>query len=305
MKKILCFRNSRLGDFLVSLPTLNLIKKINKDCKIYYLSDKSILYKSLPKYLGKKKLVDKFIFYENNILSFIKLFFLLRSLKFDTIYYIREKPNIFRELRDYIFFFLLNIKNRKGFFINRKDYKIYNETTQITQRINEKITSTEVKYLSKIQLTKTKPLLNYEYITISIGGFSQPKIWKKNYWSIFLRLIVNKSNLKIVIIGTNKDIKIANSLSLINKKKIISMCGKTNISELFNLIRFSKIHITNDNGSMHVASLFEKKTICLFNNHDPKGKWNPINKNAIVLRNEFGINEIKPIKVFNNFLRIS
>ena len=48
------------------------------------------------------------------------------------------------------------------------------------------------------------------------------------------------------------------------------MTGKTNISELFNLIRFSKIHITNDNGSMHVASLFEKKTICLFNNHDPK-----------------------------------
>ena len=104
MKKILCFRNSSLGDFLVSLHTLNLIKKINKDCKIYYLSDKSILYKSLPKYLGKKKLVDKFIFYENNILSFIKLFFLLRSLKFDTIYYIREKPNIL-ELRDYIFFF--------------------------------------------------------------------------------------------------------------------------------------------------------------------------------------------------------
>ena len=62
MKKILCFRNSRLGDYLISLPSLKLIKQENNDSKIYYLSDKSDFYKSLPTIIEKNKIVDKFIF---------------------------------------------------------------------------------------------------------------------------------------------------------------------------------------------------------------------------------------------------
>ena len=82
------------------------------------------------------------------------------------------------------------------------------------------------------------------------------------------------------------------------------MCNKTNLKELFNIIQFSDMHITNDNGSMHVASLFEKKTICLFNNHDPEGKWYPSNKNATILRSNMGVDKIKPYKVYKNFLKL-
>ena len=32
------------------------------------------------------------------------------------------------------------------------------------------------------------------------------------------------------------------------------------------------MHITNDNGSMHISTLYSKETIYLFSNHDPKGK---------------------------------
>ena len=54
---------------------------------------------------------------------------------------------------------------------------------------------------------------------------------------------------------------------------------------------------------MHVASLFEKKTICLFNNHDPEGKWYPSNKNATILRSNMGVDKIKPYKA-KNFLKL-
>ena len=59
------------------------------------------------------------------------------------------------------------------------------------------------------------------------------------------------------------------------------------------------MHITYDNGSMHVASLFLKKKICLFNNHDPIGKWYPVNKNSIVIRPKKGVNTISPYFVFS------
>ena len=48
----------------------------------------------------------------------------------------------------------------------------------------------------------------------------------------------------------------------------------------------------------------KKKTVCLFNNHDPVGKWYPCNKNAIVLRDRFGVNNIRPNKVFKKFLKL-
>ena len=53
----------------------------------------------------------------------------------------------------------------------------------------------------------------------------------------------------------------------------LPLCGKTNIKQLANIIKFSDIHITNDNGSMHVASIFSK-TICIFNNLI-NWKWYP------------------------------
>ena len=88
-----------------------------------------------------------------------------------------------------------------------------------------------------------------------------------------LRLILNNLNHKIIITGTKEDIKNAKLLCFINPKRIISLCGKNNLDELLNIIKFSKLHITNDNGSMHLATLYSKKTLCLFNNHDREGKW--------------------------------
>ncbi len=304
MTKILCFRNSRLGDFLISVPTLKLIKDQHKNCQIYYLSDKSEVYKSLPKYLGREKIVDKFIFYEKNFFSLIKLFFLLKSFNFKIFYYLQEKPSFYREFRDFIFFSILKFDKKYGFFKKKKNYKKFSETLQLTFRTNKKITLNKIYELSKIRLKKSNPPFNFEYITISIGGFSQPTLWKKNNWSILLKLMINNFNYKIIILGTDKDKNYANFLCSINNKKIMSLCGKTNFDNLCNLIKFSKIHITNDNGSMHVATLFQKKTICLFNNHDRVGKWFPQNKNAFILRDNLGVNEIKPIKVLNNLKKI-
>ena len=99
--------------------------------------------------------------------------------------------------------------------------------------------------------------------------------------------------------GTHKDIEVSHYITKQNKKYLISLCGKTDLYQLINIIKFSKIHITNDNGSMHIASLFLKKTICLFNNHDPIGKWYPVNKNSIVIRPKKGVNTISPYFVFS------
>ena len=54
---------------------------------------------------------------------------------------------------------------------------------------------------------------------------------------------------------------------------------------------------------MHIATLFKKKTISLFNNHDPIGKWYPVNNSSINLRSNQGVNYLNPYKVFSNLIR--
>lgn len=302
MKKILCYKNSKLGDYLITLPTIRLIKK-NKDYKIYYLTVKNKFYKNLPQTLEKTKVVDEFIYFNNNLSDKLKLIFFLRKKKFDELYYLQEKSNLFREIRDYFFFNLLKIKKINGFFLKQDDYLKNSETIQIAKRVNKDITNKDIDKLGIIEKLLDKPIYNKNYITISIGGFSQPAIWNLNNWSILIKLILNRFNYKIIIVGTKYDENKANFLSSLNKKKIINLCDKTNIKDLINIIKFSKYHITNDNGSMHIATLFKKKTICLFNNHDPIGKWYPVNRNAIILRPKKGIHLINSYKVFNRLIQ--
>ena len=296
--KILCFRNSNLGDYLISIPSLKLIRKKYPNSKIYYLTSKSKNYRILPKIINNTLLVDRFIYFNPTIHNYLILLKKLKSYNFDIFYYLNEKTNIFREIRDFIFFKIVASKKIYGFFSKKINYTKNSETILLAKRVKKNISKLQVVNLNQIKRKKKKSPYKFKYITISIGGFSQPEIWKLDNWIYLIRLLLKNKKYKIIILGTKSDYKNSIILKSKNKKRIISLCGKTELDKLFTLIQNSTVHITNDNGTMHVSTIFSKKTICLFNNHDPIGKWNPSNKNAIIFRSKNGVNGIKPISVY-------
>ena len=296
--KILCFRNSNLGDYLISIPSLKLIRKKYPNSKIYYLTSKSKNYRILPKIINNTLLVDKFIYFNPTIHNYLIVLKKLKSYNFDIFYYLNEKTNIFREIRDFIFFKIVASKKIYGFFSKKINYTKNSETILLAKRVKKNISKLQVVNLNQIKRKKKKSPYKFKYITISIGGFSQPEIWKLDNWIYLICLLLKNKKYKIIILGTKSDYKNSIILKSKNKKRIISLCGKTELDELFTLIQNSTVHITNDNGTMHVSTIFSKKTICLFNNHDPIGKWNPSNKNAIIFRSKNGVNGIKPISVY-------
>ena len=68
MKKIICFRNSKLGDYIVSIPALELIRKKNPNCKIFYLLAQNRFSPDLPKEIENNKIVDEFIYFKHNFI---------------------------------------------------------------------------------------------------------------------------------------------------------------------------------------------------------------------------------------------
>jgi hypothetical protein len=69
--KILCFRNSKLRDYLIFLASYKLIKKKHLSCEIFYLSDKNKHCKYLPNKIENEIIYNNFIFYKNKSYRFL------------------------------------------------------------------------------------------------------------------------------------------------------------------------------------------------------------------------------------------
>ena len=303
--KILCFRNSRLGDFLISIPAIKLIKKKYPDSKIYFLTDNNITLKQMSLTLKNNKLIHKFIFYRFCLNGIFNLFKYLKKEKFDYVYNLQDADGFFRQFRNFSYFHFCGCKKKKSFFYRRTGFENNFETLQLARRVSNNINLNDIKKIDlQIKEFDKKPIISGKYITISPGGNSSPCLWSLNNWKLLITKILNFYKIKIIIVGNSSENIKGDILKKVKYEKIQNYCGKTNIDELFNIIKHSSLHITNDNGSMHVATLFKKKTICLFNNHDPKGKWFPLNENANVVWSNKGIKHISHYKVFkevNNF----
>ena len=143
--------------------------------------------------LKENKIVQN-IYFNNNLSDKLKLIFFLRKKKFDELYYLQEKSNLFREIRDYFFFNLLKIKKINGFFLKQDDYLKNSETIQIAKRVNKDITNKDIDKLGIIEKLLDKPIYNKNYITISIGGFFIPKY---DSFSSYFKRVVYRAGLRL------------------------------------------------------------------------------------------------------------
>ena len=99
--------------------------------------------------------------------------------------------------------------------------------------------------------------------------------------------------------GSKNEKKISENISRLNKQRIINLSGKTSLDKLFKVIEKSSYHISHDDGTMHIASMFRKKGSAIFGITSEKGRWFPSNKNFFIFYPSKNINQINPFKVFN------
>jgi ADP-heptose:LPS heptosyltransferase len=298
MKKILIYRHCSLGDFIVSLPAIRLIRKLNPNSIIYFASlkrddDKSFVTPNLIPL--DQNYINNFIFFEYNFFSICQFLKKIRKHEFDELYYLNEISSLIRLKRDELIFSFLNIKKKFGFEIVKYNYNYFNETYYLCKRVNKRI---KYRSLSFLEIFK-QPKKNRNYITISMGGRNIAKKWPHENWINLIKKIQKKfTGLNIYILGTHNDFIKAEEVRKINTKKIYNMCDTNNIKDLFKIVKYSQYHISHDDGTMHVASCFEKRGVSLFGLVSTRGKWFPINKNLKIFYPKKNMNELKLTNVF-------
>src|SRR3972149_3893421 len=253
--KILIHRDEGLGNFILSTPALNSLRKNLPDAEISILMESraydlavghpsiDFLYKwpNVPK--GRFDVGLNFVFSSN---TFIEA---MRKIC---------KNIIFHPKVDYI--------NKSEALHNLEiagliagwDGKYYPTSIHLSKKDEE--------YGFEITKKLSRPI-----ICIHIGCFTavsvhRKRFWRMNGWVELLGLLHKKYNPTFILLGGEGELKESNDLLGLVKKdvRIISLVGKYNIKEGASILKNSDLLISIDSGIMHLCSVVGTKQVALF-----------------------------------------
>ncbi|HWR89129.1 MAG TPA: glycosyltransferase family 9 protein [Dissulfurispiraceae bacterium] len=121
------------------------------------------------------------------------------------------------------------------------------------------------------------------FAVMSPGSGKQCKFWPPERFGQVAILLQSHYNARVVLTGHADEREIAEKIHSSSKCGVTNLVGETSIQELVELLRMSRICITNDTGVLHVAAVLGIPTVAIFNMHLPPTWWFPDNENIIQL----------------------
>lgn len=149
--------------------------------------------------------------------------------------------------------------------LNIELVKIANQKSPFTKIPNWADMRISYNYnVSKTVINKFK-IPEKPYVVISPGSVWPTKRWTTDGYSLVADNYIQK-NYNIVIVGSPDEVDVCENLyeKIRSKSNVLNLAGKTTIAELASIIGNAKILITNDNGSMHMASLMGTPCVAIF-----------------------------------------
>lgn len=112
----------------------------------------------------------------------------------------------------------------------------------------------------KILMQKRK--LENPYWTIQLKASDDKKTLTSAQWIYLLRLIAERFNPMLVLVGAEEDFAFAENIRLsTGHHNILNLCGQTEPVDLFTWIGHAEIHLCPDSMTVHIASLVNTPTL--------------------------------------------
>lgn len=265
IKNLLIYSPNWLGDIIMSIPAIYLIRNHYPDINITVLTKKS-----MSGVFKTTNLIDDIIEIEN--------FKILKKYKFDTAIIF---PNSFESA---LKIFLRGIKRRIGYkadyrsllltdvverekvrwyhtsdyYINLlKSIDINENRPKIKLSIKEDIINEAKEYLKTVNPENKKIFAYGIGATNSVG-----KIWREEYFAEVANYLSKKYDALTLLVTTKKEVEISDKISaMLYKKPIIPYFPLDMITAILSLCDG---FIGNDSGAMHIASIVGIPTLALY-----------------------------------------
>ncbi|HAN00662.1 MAG TPA: hypothetical protein DCQ26_18870 [Marinilabiliales bacterium] len=289
-----------MGSIIQATPLLKTLKANYPGSKIIFVTTPGNV-----EILKKTGLVDVIV-----TLNDSSVFKLIKGLPGFIIKLIRYKIEVYIDLEVYSnFSTLITIlsmsKNRLGFYLQSKHYRLGNYThmmyhntrspimetyLQFARLLGCKIADTEliplVSEITSINFDNLKlELLKKKYLVINpnASDLRLERRWGLENYKELIQLLVKHfpENTILVIGGKSESQYVSEVLKGLTHKNIFDISGKTNLDELIAIIKHAQLLITNDSGPMHIGFACKTPTIALFGPCSPMQYGN--HKNSIAI----------------------
>lgn len=117
------------------------------------------------------------------------------------------------------------------------------------------------------------------------ASYGPAKRWPAAYYSQLADLLQEQTKAQVAITGSSEDQPLAEKIRQPLNRKPVSLCGKTSLPALINIIRKASLFITNDTGPMHIANALKIPVVALFGPTDPR-VTGPYQSPAVVLKKD-------------------
>lgn len=267
--KLLLIRFSSIGDIVFTTPVIRCLKKQLPGVEIHFLTKSSF-----HPVLQANPYIDKLHLFEIDLDSTIEK---LKEEKFDYVIDLHHNLRTLKVkralgIRSYSFD-KLNIE--KWLYTNFKWNRM--PALHIVDRYLQTVSAFGVVndgmgldyFIPEEEKVKEEDIPAAHlagYIGLVIGAALNTKKYPLNRLREFCTLI----NHPVILLGGPEDSGPGDELATIDPVKIYNACGKFSLNESADLVRRSKLIITNDTGLMHIAAAFRKPVISLWGNTVPE-----------------------------------
>lgn len=327
VKRVLVYRLGSIGDFVVALPCLHLIRKCFPTQQIGLLTNCPAESLAAPaqSVLENAGLIDEYLTYPlrtRNVGELGKLVSTMRSFRPDLFVYLAPRPRLSLVVRDYLFFRLSGASRMVGFPFNR--------TIRFCAEIRPGFREPEARRLARcisalgdaeadqpvgwsLRLTASEIAAADEvirtgsaegneggrFIGLSLGTKQSVNDWGDENWRMVLRDL-NDSRLGVVLIGAAADRERSSEVSRDWSGPVINACGQLNPRQSAALIKRMDVLFCHDSGPMHLAAAVGTPCIAVFSTNNPPGQWFPFGSghhNFYPVPPETSITSIKPVEI--------
>lgn len=290
--KLLIIRFSSIGDIVLTTPVIRCLKKQVPDATVHYLTKSGF-----RTVVESNPYIDKIHYLDNDLDSVI---YELKKEEYD---YIIDLHHNLRTLK------VKRALKKRSFSFNKLNIEKWLYTTfkwnrmpdiHIVDRYLETVSHFGVKNDGKgldyfiPERDKVKesdiPVSHLAgYIGVVIGAAHNTKKYPVHK----LKELCAAIDHPVILLGGKEDYQNGKLVAEVDPQKVYNACGKFNLNESADLVRRSKLIITNDTGLMHIASAFKKPIISLWGNTVPEFGMYPYFPAAN--NKPFDILEVRPL----------
>lgn len=285
-RKILVIKLGAVGDLILVVPSLRMLKERFPDSSVTLLVDRKLapLVATCP-YLDDMILVDRKKL--SNLFYLLKTARRIRKEGFDVSVDLHN--NKWTHLLAYlggVFQRFGFARGRWGFLLNRPDrsFEVADSPVRHQFRILSKMGVQKFddelalwprpESLERVDhiIAAVKPEENTKMIGFVMGSSPNwpSKRWPGEYFVALADRLLEKYDARIVLVGSSDEAVLGEAFQKFGSSKILDVIGKTTLEELPAFFKRFHLVVTGDTAPLHIAAAMNVPTLALFGPTDPK-----------------------------------